>query len=261
MLRAFIYNELNNNFVEAEENLLFHDLCAILDEEEKVVYLWNGPRSNSERLKRGIKAMRELTLDFPEAHLQLKVLDKDIPRQIQKKLGVMLTAIKEKEEIERLKFSRFTTVRVFFVLLIIAVVLPIIATFNLILPYFWAFSSGNLIVSAEMYENWIFFYRILIFISSIAFMFNLGIGIFEQDNQVIIFSIMGLITCVGITIYLGQGIFLFLFQEGSTSTLYFLSIVDVLFFTILNMGAILIFEIPNAYKLKKFYINYREFIF
>jgi hypothetical protein len=261
MPRAFIYNDSNDNFVEAEDNLLYHDLCVIFDEEDKIVYLWNGPRSNSERLKLGIKALNALTSDFPDVDFKIKVLDNNIPTHIQNKIDSMSKAIKEKEQIEMLKFSLFTTIRVYFLTLIVVLILPIVAVINLILPFFSSLVDGIFNFSAEIYENWINLYRILMLITLIGFILNMGIGIYEQDDQVIIFSIMGLLISIGITIYLSQGIYLFLFQEGSTSTKYIISLVDVLIFVLINLGAILIFEIPNIYKLKSFFKTYREFIF
>ncbi|GAG89414.1 unnamed protein product, partial [marine sediment metagenome] len=42
----------------------------------------------------------------------------------------------------------------------------------------------------------------------------LNIGIIEIEYQVIIFSLLGVLVCSGLIIYLQQGLFLFLFQEG-----------------------------------------------
>lgn len=50
MLRTYIYNEDKKVWLE-EETLLLHDLCAILDEDDKILYIWNGPKSSPERFE------------------------------------------------------------------------------------------------------------------------------------------------------------------------------------------------------------------
>ena len=52
MIRSFIYNSLNDNWVQEEQNLLFHDICVFIDEER---YLHrNGPLLRNIR-KEGIQ--------------------------------------------------------------------------------------------------------------------------------------------------------------------------------------------------------------
>ena len=87
------------------------------------------------------------------------------------------------------------------------------------------------------------------------------IGLYEMEAQVIIFSLMGLIICSGILLYFQQGIYLFLFQEGSTSTLYIIKIQDITQFYIIIFSAIAIFELPNLLKLISFIRTYRKYIF
>lgn len=87
------------------------------------------------------------------------------------------------------------------------------------------------------------------------------IGLYEMEAQVIIFSLMGLIICSGVLLYLQQGIYLFLFQEGSTSTLYLIKIQDITLFYMIIFSAITIFELPNLLKLISFIRTYRKYIF
>ena len=62
MLKTYIFNEPNKRWVEENTSLLYHDLCAILDEERKIIYLWNGPKSSKERLNKGYKLLENLIL-------------------------------------------------------------------------------------------------------------------------------------------------------------------------------------------------------
>jgi hypothetical protein len=87
------------------------------------------------------------------------------------------------------------------------------------------------------------------------------IGIIEVEYQVIIFSLIGVLVCSGLGIYLQQGIFLFLFQEGSSSSIYVITQNDVIeFLTVVVLG-IIVFEIPNVIKLISFVKIYRKFVF
>ena len=70
MLRAYIYNEENKVWLE-EESLLKHDLCAILDDDEKILYIWNGPKSSSELLEKGYKSIENLLSNHPNVEIQL----------------------------------------------------------------------------------------------------------------------------------------------------------------------------------------------
>jgi hypothetical protein len=87
------------------------------------------------------------------------------------------------------------------------------------------------------------------------------IGIIEIEQQAIVFSVLGALICTGIIIYLEQGIFLFLFQEGSTSTVFYFRQDDIIEFLIVIMIGLLVFEIPNMIKLISLIKVYRKFIF
>jgi len=87
------------------------------------------------------------------------------------------------------------------------------------------------------------------------------IGIIEIEYQVIIFSLLGVLVCSGLIIYLQQGLFLFLFQEGSSSSIYYIRQNDIVEFLIIIGMGILVFEIPNAIKLILFIKIYRKFVF
>jgi hypothetical protein len=114
-------------------------------------------------------------------------------------------------------------------------------------------------VSPSVYQDWLFYPYTLIIISLIVFIVNIIIGFYEKESQVIIFSFMGLIICIGLVFYLQQGIYLFLFQE--VAGLYLIKIQDVIFFFMTVLTAISIFEIPNLLKLVNFIITYRSYIF
>ena len=260
MLRTYIFSETKSHWIEEENRLLMHDICAILDEESKTIYIWNGPKSTKERFKKGYNLVNELISSFPDSIFQLIVLKKGVPINIQEKLDSMLKDAK-KEKDESLKFSRFTTIRFYFALLLSAVILPLISIINLSSSLFWSGTNGNYEVDSSTFENWIKISKILIIITLILLIINVGIGIIELENQTIIFSINGVIICIGLVLYLNYGIHLFLFQEGSTLYNYFISKRDIVFFLIVSLVAISFFEIPNIYKLISFFKTYRKFIF
>ena len=259
MLRSYIFNESKSSWIEEDQRLLLHDVCVFLDETNKKTYIWNGPKSSKEKFKKGYELVGEILSNYPDLKLQLIVLKKDIPINIESKLNSMLESAK-KEEITTLLFSRLSTIRFYFIFLLGVIILPIIALANLSLSLLWPVSNGNYEVSSALYEMWINTSKILMIITLILFILNIIIGIIEIENQVIIFSTAGLIISIGIVIYLNFGIFLFLFQEGSTLTDYLISREDLFFFLFLNLIAILIFEIPNLYKFVSFLKTYRKFI-
>jgi FtsH-binding integral membrane protein len=87
------------------------------------------------------------------------------------------------------------------------------------------------------------------------------IGIIESEYHAIIFSLVGVLVCSGLIIYLQQGIFLFLFQPGHSSSIYYISQNDINEALIIIFSGILVFEIPNIVKLFSFIKIYRKFVF
>ncbi|MFX0026794.1 MAG: hypothetical protein ACFE8M_10285 [Candidatus Hermodarchaeota archaeon] len=261
MLRSFIFNEIKNNWVEEDEYLFYHDLCAFLDEDNQIVYLWRGPKSTKARYKKGYHSLSELISKEKQLKIQINVLAEYIPDSIKERLEKMLIAAQKQKEISKYKFSKFATIRLYSVFLIISIIFPIFSLLLLINYVFWPISYGNYVVSSQLYQNWLFFPKILLLISLIMFILNIIIGLYEMEAQVIIFSLMGLLICSGILLYLQQGIYLFLFQEGSTSTSYIIKIQDITLFYIVIFTAITIFELPSLLKLISFIRTYRKYIF
>jgi hypothetical protein len=87
------------------------------------------------------------------------------------------------------------------------------------------------------------------------------IGIVESEYQAVIFSLLGVLVCSGLTIYFQQGIFLFLFQSGHSSSMYYISQNDIYESLIIVFSGIFVFEIPNMVKLILFIKIYRKFVF
>jgi len=258
--RTFIFDESKSKWVEEKQQLLSQDICVLLDEEEEIIYLWGGLKTSKNRFKKGYNQLKELVSNFPDLNLQLMMVKKNFPIQVQEKLDSMLEKAK-KERSGVLLFNRFITIRVYFIFLLCVIILPIISLLNLSSSLLWTISDGNYEVSRNIFRLWIKFSEILTLLTLICFIINLVIGIIEFENQVIVFSIVGLFICVGLFIYLNFDIYLFLFQEGSTLTNYFISRKDILYFILVNLISILIFEIPNTFKLISFLKTYRKFIF
>ncbi|GAG14592.1 unnamed protein product, partial [marine sediment metagenome] len=132
---------------------------------------------------------------------------------------------------------------------------------NLSTSLLWTTSDGNYEVNNKIFQLWITYSKILTIITLLCFLINLVIGIIEVENQVIVFSIVGLLVCVGLFIYLNFDIYLFLFQEGSTLTNYIILKRDILYFLLINIVSISIFQIPSFYKFISFLKKYIKFIF
>ena len=79
MLKIYVYDQVKDAWIE-EENLLFeHDTCAILNEKDRKIYLWKGPKCNSKKYKRGRLLLKNLIEKFEESNVELIHLGKDIP--------------------------------------------------------------------------------------------------------------------------------------------------------------------------------------
>ena len=258
MLRAYIYNEEKKVWLE-EESILKHDLCAILDDDEKILYIWNGPKSSSDLLEKGYKSIENLLSNHPNVEIQIIKLKKRIPPKIKNKLDTMLASIESEEDIY-LQFTRRSTIRLFFIMSLSIFIVSILSLWNV-----FRFSNifnwnGNIVIKPDNYETWINISKILTILCLIFFIVNVGIGILENEHQVIIFSATGLIICIGIILYLNQGIYLFLFQKRSDSSLYVIAQADINWFFITILIAELIYLVPSFYKFIIFIKKYREYL-
>ena len=90
----------------------------------------------------------------------------------------MLKEIKQEDEREHQKFTRFITIRLYLIFLIVSLILPIISALNLGSSLFWTNIGNNFEVSADLYRNWLYFSYILIVISLISFVIKLSIHFF-----------------------------------------------------------------------------------
>jgi len=260
MLRTFIFDDYKSQWREEEHSLLAHDMCVIMDEEKELIYLWSGSKSTRKRYKRGYIQLKELISNFPELKIQLILTKKNFPIEIQKKLEDMMESARREED-STIIFSRFLTIRAFFVSLLGVIILPFISLFNLITSLFWPITNLNLGVNVNTFKTWINTSEILTILTICFLVIDLILGLIETENQVIVFSIIGLIICFGLLFYLNFDVYIFLFQSGSTLTNFYILKSDILFFISINLISILIFEIPNIYKFKSFLKTYQKFIF
>jgi hypothetical protein len=261
MLKAYIFNEFENSWIEENIAILNHDVCAILDEEQHIIYIWKGLKSSKVKYRKAIKAINILLEKNPDLPLKLENSDKNFPSQIKGKLNQLLQGIAQEKAFSKYLFSRFFSIRLYLISLLIAVILPLISLINLATFISWIPFDNNFTVMAEDYTNWLKISSILIIIAAVSFIMAIFIGIFEQEYQTIIFSSVGLLICIGITLYLQQGIFLFIFQEGSTDSIFLINNTDLYLFFSLVAGNVAIFEIPNIIKLRSFIKTYKKFIF
>lgn len=259
-MKIFRFDDLKSQWVEEKNHLLSQDICVLLDDEEEIIYLWKGLKTSKARFKKAYKQIKELISNFPELNLHFMMVKEDFPIQVREKIDSMIDKAKNERKVVFL-FSRFFTIRVYFVFLLCVIIFPIISILNLSSSLLWNISDGNYEVSSSKFRIWIDFSEILTLITLICFTINLIVGVIEFENQVIVFSFVGLIICVGLFIYLNFDVYLFLFQEGSTLTHFLISRRDIFYFVWVNFISILIFLIPNLFKLISFLKTYQKFIF
>lgn len=260
MLRIYIFKEQNDNWIEEEQNLLLHDHCAFLDDEQKKLYLWNGPKSANEKKKKAQESIKKIISRYPDDLLEIVILLDDIPKEIQNKIDEMLLGVKEEEKKSKLLFNRVYNVRLYFFFTIIALSMTISALINTFLSLFWPASNGNLTVSSNFYNLWINISLWLYILTAASFLITCMIGLWERDFHASIYALAGLLISIGIVLYLSQGIFLFKFELDSTQSTYIISIFEIVILSIALLIPSLIFIIPNCLKLWSFYKTYKEFI-
>ncbi len=260
MLKTYIFNDANKNWIEEHSSLLYHDLCALLDEERKIIYIWNGPKSSQVRLKKGYELLGNLVSNYPNINFQITILNNKVPDYVQIRLDKMLSEIKQEDKKEFDKFSRLITLRLYIIFLLPALIFPITSILNLSISLAWRKTGYNYEVSSVLYDNWLSISLFFIILTIISFAIILTIGIIEIEYKIITYSIIGLVVSSGIAIYLQQGIFLFLFQDGSTASIYYIKQSDILLFLVVIVFGISIYEIPNFVELINFIKIYHKFI-
>ena len=261
MLRTYIFNNIDNIWIEEKSTLLKHDICAFLDEDQQAIYIWKGPKSTKEKYRRAISAIKPLIQGGTTFHLTLNDIDQKFPPYIQTRLDELIKAKSDGDERSKYLFSHFITIKIYFILLLINIILPLVSIINLASFFNWTSLGSNYMVIAETYNYWFSFSSLMILISIISFSASIIIGIFEQEYQVIVLSSIGLIVCIGLLIYLQQGIFLFAFQEGSTESTYLIKKTNLYLFLGLISTVEATFLIPNIIKLIAFLKTYKKFIF
>ena len=155
MLKTYIFDESNKNWIEERLSLLYHDLCALLDEERNIIYIWNGPKSSQERLKKGYEQLKNLVSNYPNIDFQISILNKKVPDYVQIRLDKMLSEIKYDDKKKFDKFSRFITLRLYFIFLLPALIFPLISYLNLSTSLAWRKTGYNFEVSSGLYDNWL----------------------------------------------------------------------------------------------------------
>ena len=261
MLRTYIYNEKKDNWIEEEHELLFHDLCAFLNDDNKTIYLWNGPKSTKDKLNKGIDSLKHILTSYQDIKYDIVILSKKIPSHLKIKLKKLLESVKREENIEKFQFTRFITIRSYFFVSLVAFLFPLILVIDLWSALTWSSMNDNFVISAILYHFWLNFASVSTIISIVSISIIFALSIYEYETQGIIIHLIGLIVNVSFLIYFQQGIYLFLFQPGFTDSTYIIRIYDVLVFLTLISVSSAIYELPSLFKLISFVKTYKEFLF
>ncbi|MFX0011552.1 MAG: hypothetical protein ACFE9R_14660, partial [Candidatus Hermodarchaeota archaeon] len=152
MLKTYIFNSNDNIWIEEKFTLLKHDICAFLDEDQREIYIWKGPKSTKEKYRRAISAIKPLIESRTTFQLTLKDIDQKLPPYIQKKLDELIKTKSDNEERLKYIFSHFITIKFYFILLIINIGLSLVSITNLAVFFNWSSSGGNYVVMAETYK-------------------------------------------------------------------------------------------------------------
>ncbi len=260
MLKIFIYDQIKDTWIEETQILLFHDLAAIFDEDSKQIFVWQGNNIKKSKIKNGLECLEDLLSKTSNYNWKIITKENNFPDIIHQTIDSMLKATKERKQEEKLKYNHFLTIRLSFILLIGILVFIVLSCINLIIPLFSSVINKAYQISASKYNLWLNLYQIFTIFTLIFLACNFIISIYEQEIEMFIFSLIGIIIDIGILLYLRQGIFLFIHQPGSTYSLYLISIDDLTTFILLNLSSILIILCSTFYKLYKFALTYWKYI-
>jgi hypothetical protein len=262
MLKIYTYNKQRNVWIQEDQVLLLHDVGAIVDEKNNILYIWKGPKAKKEKIKSAKETLDVLLSKYPIKDFNVKELVPDkLPEHIKLYLEELLDPIKTLRKSEKYKFSKLITLRAYLLLTILILGLIFLYLGILSSSLFWPIQNNTTRVSEAIYLNWVRILQITNFVIFLLLISQLVLGIFEKDPEVKLFSIVGLMISIGIMLYLNQGVFLFLFQNGNDPDIYEILFVDLLIFIIINYLVIMIIFLLSVYKLYKFIKTYREFLF
>jgi len=261
MLKIFIFDQVKDRWIEESQILLFHDLAAIFDEASKQIYIWKGNNIKKSKIQKGVESLEYLLSKTPNIQWKIVKKEKKFPDKVQRKIDSMLKATKERKQEEKLKYNHFITIRLSFIFLIGIVIFTVLSFFNLINPLFSPIINDAYQISALKYNLWLELHQIFTIFTLVFLSCNFVISIYEQEQEVFIFSLIGIIISIGIVLYLRQGIFLFIHQPGSTYSLYLISIKNLVIFILLNILSISIILCSTSYKLYIFGLTYWRYIF
>jgi len=243
-MKIFIFDENLENWIEEESTLLLHDLAIFLDEKNKIVYLWQGPKSKKKKKEFGFKSLSLIQEKYQ--NFKLEILKDTIPPEIQKQLMNLLKKYGKKEKII---LKRTIYLNLYLILGLIGTILSFIYYINLLSSLSWVQTNGNLQINAQVYDRWILTSQILIIIFLLFSIGNQVLSLIINRLILIIIAAIGVIMSIGFLIYISQGIFLFLFQSGSTTTFYLISKSDLGIFLLINFIGIIILVFPTIYSI------------
>ncbi|MBD3197722.1 MAG: hypothetical protein GF317_21905 [Candidatus Lokiarchaeota archaeon] len=260
MLKTFIYNEEKREWIEEDAILLFQDICVILDTDSNQIFLWKGPKAKKSLLKKGKQDLLDLISNMPGLKLNLNNLEEKLPERIQNKIDSMLNAVQVKRKSDSLKYSHFFTIRLSLLLMVIVILSSIAALFVNISSIFWQVSSTNFQISSSRYILWLDLYKTFLILVLIMISINLLVSLYEKDIGLIIICVIGIVILIGILMYASQGIFLFIFQAGSTDMVFLINISDIYLYVFLNIIALTPILLLHLLKCLKFLKSYWRYI-
>lgn len=259
MLRSFIFNE-ENRWIEEDQILLLHDICLVINSKQNNAYLWKGPEIKKARLKKANESLHIILTQNSDKKWEIIEKQDRFPESVENKINSMLEIARKNKEMGKLKYSRFSTIRITFILLIFIIILKFFSIISNISLLLLPSTTNVYIISSELYFTFLEIYRILTIITLSLFILNLILALIEKSFRTIIFSILGIIIDIGILLLINQGIFLFLFQEDSSENIFFILKLDIITFLIFNLTSISLETIPNIYELFSFYKTYKRYI-
>lgn len=249
-MKTFIFDENLENWKEEDKNLLLHDLAIFLDEKNKILFLWTGPKSKKKKEELGLKSLSLIKEKYEG--FELKILKDDIPSEIHKQL---MNLLRKYGKQERKTLERIIYLKLFIIFGLFGIFFLLIYSVSLLISLTWVSINGSFQIDALIYDGWILTSQILILISLLFFIGSQILSFIIKDLLSIIIAFIGVIISIGLLIYISQGIFLFIFQLGSTPTMYLISQNDLFIFLLTNLIGIIVLVIPCLFNIVQLFKN------
>jgi hypothetical protein len=233
----FIYVFDQDKFLETE-SLFLHDIALLIDNKQKLIYLWYGKFATDEDF--ATKIAEETVKKYKS--YELIVLGDEIPLKVQAEIDILLgdNADPEKHKIARTIAMRFSVI--FGKLGLLATLIFVI---NNMLMLGWDSVDNNFKVDQWTFNDLFEISAIIGIVMCALFLAQFISAAVTKHLFIIVCAGASLVMALGTLLYIAEGEFIFEFLTGSEySYIYLIRRLDVIVHIIWMIGMMIAIAIP-----------------